>query len=203
MTAVREQPRTYRVEERPDEVLPWRCSIDDFLAMDAAGIFHEDSRVELIDGELFQLAAKHVPHERWRHDLLRLFVLTAPEDVSVLTEPSLRLDDNVYEPDLVVLPKALWRAQRDGLPTFAARDLLLIIEVSDSSRHHDRVRKAAAYARHGVPEYWILDAVGPGLTVHQGPLASGSWREVLTFGPDVEITPAALPGVIVRLDRLG
>lgn len=198
---LQEAKHPYRVDEAPHEVRRWLCSIDDFLAMDAAGILHEDSRVELIDGELFQLAAKHVPHERWKHLLLRHFMLKMPEDLTVLSEPSIRLGNNVYEPDIVILPSVLWLGQSAGIPTFAGSELHLIVEVADASVAYDRRRKAAAYARDGVPQYWVLEARTPRLIVHRGPLA-GDWREVRVLGPEEEVVPLGIEGATLRLSGL-
>jgi len=121
-----------------------------------SGWIGPDERVELIDGEIIAMSPIGSRHGSATSRLVeRLVRDTDPAEVMVTGSMALRVDaHNEPEPDVLVL-----RRREDD---YAARhpgpaDVLLLVEVADSSIAFDRARKAALYARAGIPEYWIVD----------------------------------------------
>ena len=161
-----------------------------------AGGFGPEDRIELLDGEIWEMTPQHSPHATayaLTGDALRL----AFPDAYVRYQLPFALDDvSEPEPDLAVVSGAV-RDYTDRHPTEA----LLIVEVSDSSLRYDRTRKLAAYARNGVPEYWILDLQASCLEVYREPSGTSyASTSVLVAGdtvtpqhaPDAEIAVADL-----------
>jgi len=129
------------------------------------GIFRPDDRVELLDGLLVVKEPQDSAHATGVAvvaDALRAAFGTgwrlrqgAPVALDRWSEP---------EPDVSVVPGSP-RDYRDAHPT----QPVLIVEVSYSRLHFDRTRKASAYARAGIADYWIVDVIGRALEVHRGP----------------------------------
>ena len=114
---------------------------------------------------------------------------------------SVRLDlFNEPEPDIVLLrPRADFYASAHPGPA----DILLIVEVSESSIDYDRDIKARVYARAGLPEYWVVDLNEDVVHVHSDP-SSGVYRAVASYRRDRLITPRLLPACAMStLDLLG
>jgi Uma2 family endonuclease len=177
--------------ERPPAPTRHRLSVDAYYRMAEAGILTDPHRVELIDGEIIDLPAIGSPHAAITNRLARLFSRTLRDEVALVSVQSpLRLDAyNEPEPDLMVLrPRGDgYRASHPG-----ASDVLLLIEVSESSLAYDRSAKLPLYARFGVPEVWIVDLIGTAVEVYREP-REGAYasRERLTSGL---LAPALIPG---------
>jgi len=128
-----------------------RFSVDAYHRMSETGILHPADRTELIDGEIVEMTPVGSSHIGAVFALNRLLMRAAPEGVTVSVQSPIQMGDRSEpEPDL-----ALLRARPDGYrtpPLPSAADVLLIIEVSDTSLRYDREVKLALYARHGVPE---------------------------------------------------
>jgi Uma2 family endonuclease len=168
-----------------------RFDVTEFHRMAEVGIFAEDDRLELIDGEIIEMHAIGGPHIRAAIVLNRLLVLAAGERFIVSTQNALRLDTGSEpEPDLVLLrPRA---ADRLGELPPLAEDALLIVEVSNSSLRYDREIKLPLYARHGVPEVWIVDLAAGEIEVCRAP-AEGAYTDIVRAGRGATVTPFALP----------
>jgi Uma2 family endonuclease len=154
--------------ERPQAPARHRLDVDAYYKMAEAGILTREDRVELIDGEIIDMNPIGSPHAALVKRLNRLFARAAAEGmVLVSVQDPLRLDAyNEPEPDLMLLrPRADdYQANHPG-----AADVLLLIEVSDSSLAYDRGRKLALYAKFGVPEVWIVDLAGAAIEIYRQP----------------------------------
>ncbi|HET9361744.1 MAG TPA: Uma2 family endonuclease, partial [Vicinamibacterales bacterium] len=130
-----------------------RFTADEYQRMGQVGILSEGDRVELIDGEIVVMTAMGPRHNASVSAATRALVRAAHDDAIVLPQGSVRLD--LYyepEPDLVLLrPRADFYASRHAGPA----DILLIIEIADSSLEYDRDVKAPVYAAAGIQEYWL------------------------------------------------
>jgi Uma2 family endonuclease len=193
-------PRSMDAADAARGVPRRRFTIDEFLRMDAAGLFDDES-VELIDGELYVMQAKNLPHERWKAELVTLLVRALPDQALLMVEPSVRFGGELVEPDILIVARAAIASQHEGILTLRGDQASLLIEIADTSLGYDRGVKSAAYARHAVPEYWLVDVRGPTLTVHRDP-RDGEWTEIRRYAADGEAIPVAFPLVRVRLDRL-
>jgi Uma2 family endonuclease len=169
-----------RVLERP---LParWRITADRYLRMAEAGVLPPELRSELIDGEIIEMAAMASPHFAGVARLDRFAHRAWGDVATIAAQLPVRLDDyNEPEPDLAVL-----RSRADfyagALP--GPSDILLIVEIADSSLAFDLGRKARMYAEAGVPEVWVLDVQAAVCHVHRGPKPDGKWAQVNLHRP--------------------
>ena len=105
--------------------------------------------------------------------------------------------DSEPQPDIVLLRAEC--ARRATVPT--AADVLLVIEVADSTLAHDRSIKIPLYARHGILEAWLFDVTTRSTTIFRDPSPEG-YRTVLTPGHHETIRPCARPDVLIVLDEV-
>lgn len=187
-------------ETEPD-VRPRRFTSDEVQAMLRAGILHEDDPLELIDGQLVVMSPINDPHIACINRLNALFskhlVTNEVDDVVVSVQNPVRIDEhNEPEPD-VVLSTAL-----DGAPP--PEDVLLLVEISDTTLEYDRDVKRPLYARAGIPEVWIVNLADRQIELHRDP-DNDVYRTRHLAGLDDTVTPMrpeSLGSVAVR-DILG
>jgi Uma2 family endonuclease len=176
-----------------------RLTVDDYGRMGEAGVFAPDARVELIDGEVIDMAPIGTRHAAAVTRLDRLLQRAVGDRAIVRSQNPLRLGDRSEpEPDLLLLlPRADFYASAHP----AAGDVLLLIEVADSSVRYDREVKLPLYARHGIAEVWLVDLEAGMLRFFRGP--QGERYTDITGTETPGSTPvAALPGVVVDLAGL-
>ena len=166
--------------------------------MGDVGILAPDARVELIDGEIIDMApigSPHVSTVLWLDHSLQNAV---KGQALVLVQAPIVLDDySAPQPDL-----ALLRPRDDYYRSSLARpaDVLLVVEVAQSSLHYDRGVKLPLYARHSIPEVWLVDARSQKLTRHRTPL-QGSYARTDTPDLTKPLAIELLPRV--QLDLAG
>jgi Uma2 family endonuclease len=176
-----------------------RVDVSAYYRMAEAGILMPNDRVELIDGEIFDMVPIGSVHAGKTNRLNRLFARVASDGLALVTvQGPLRLDlYNEPEPDLMLL-KPRKDDYQDRHPN--AADVLLLVEVSESSLVHDRGTKLPLYARFGVPEVWIVDLRAAAVEVYREPAGDAYARkERLTSGP---LAPALLPSVAIDIGAL-
>ena len=160
------------VLDRPATPARRRFDVDAYYRMAETGILSPEDRVELLDGEIIEMAPIGAPHGG-KVDRLNSLVagLVADGRVIARVQGPLRLDRrNEPQPDLMLLrPRADF--YESSHPT--AADVLLLVEVADSSLAWDRGPKLDLYARHGIPEVWIVDLVGRVVEVCRKPGPQG------------------------------
>ncbi len=178
---------------------PRLFTVDEYYRMVEAGILHEDDRLELLEGKIIQMAAMGSRHAACILRLNEFFTpqvvgrantaVQIPVRLSVRSEP---------EPDLMLLR---FRPDRyaDALP--GPSDVLLLIEVSDTTLRYDRDTKLSLYAKAGIPEVWIFDLEGARLLVHRNPSADG-YEQVLTFRAGSAVAPAAFPELSLNVEDI-
>ena len=169
---------------------PHRFTVDEYYQMGEAGIFHEDDRVELIEGEIIEMVPIGVEHAACVNRLNRYLVERAGRQAVVLTQNPVRLSNFTEPQPDFALAKAKEDFYASGHP--GPEDLMLIVEVSDTSLKYDRDVKAALYARMGIPELWIVDIRKRRVEVFRSPRPTG-YADRQTVEEDDELAPAALP----------
>jgi Uma2 family endonuclease len=174
---------------------PW--TVAEIEAMVAAGIIQEDERFELIGGEVVPMLPKGGRHEMVKLDLNEHFQRTKAEDLRVAQETTLRLDEiSFLEPDFCVFPRSIFPSDMRGY------DVLLAIEVSDTSLRYDLGRKIGVYAAFGIPEVWVIDANTLVTRVHRR-LGAEGYAEIADIAHDGLLEARRAPSVAVRLADLG
>jgi Uma2 family endonuclease len=165
--------------------------VHEYHQMGAAGIFGEDARVELIDGEIIDMPPIGSPHAAAVKRLVDRFGQVLGQSAILSVQDPVHLDDfNEPEPDIALLRR------RDDYYAAAhptAADVLLIVEVAESSLRYDRDKKLPLYARAGIPETWLVDLTGRALWVYRQPGADG-YAEARQAEDLAAMAPAALPG---------
>ena len=172
-----------------------RFTVDEFLAMDQAGIFHPEERVELLDGEILIMPPIGPPHADGTDQFDDFFKFSLRGRARVRVQGPVQLDDlNLPVPDIAVL------RLRDGYhrahPTPA--DVLLIVEVSDSSLRRDRDAKLSLYAAAGIPEVWIANVVDRQVEAFHDPV-DGVYQSSRIVPADGRISPRAFPDVVLTV----
>lgn len=189
--------------EVADDAMPvrHRFTIDEYHRMGDAGIFHEDSRVELIEGDVVHMCPIGTRHTGGVNRLNALFTRRLGGRVVVSVQNPVILDDySEPQPDLTVL--AFRSDYYEGAHPRPS-DTLLAIEVADSSLSYDRNVKSKLYARKHIRELWIVDVVGRALDVYRRPAASG-YREHERLVRGKRVAMRAFPRVFFRVaDVLG
>ena len=152
-------------------------SVDEFARMGEAGVFAEEDRVELIDGEICEMTPIGPPHAVVVNLLAELLITRLAGRAYVSIQNPVRLDRHTEpQPDLTVA--------RRRLDAYAGRhpeagDILLVVEVADSSLRYDRVEKVPRYGKAGIPETWLVDLSAETVTVYTGPGPGGYANEQL------------------------
>ena len=182
---------------------PWvtrrPLTVAEYHRMGDAGILTEDDRVELIEGELIALSPIGSEHSGTANTLTRLLVMAVGDRGVVAVGNPVQLDDLTEpQPDFAVL-KPRPDDYRSGTPR--AADVLLIIEVADSSLAYDRTIKRALYARHGIPEVWIINLRAGDVEVCRAP-AGDAYASVAVVRRDGVLEPERLPGVSLPVATL-
>jgi len=158
------------------------------------GILPPESRVELIEGEIVDMAPIGSKHAFVLNRLAQFFAAAAGDRYLVSVQNPLCLDEHSEpQPDIVLLRPGNYM---DRLP--GAIDALLVVEVAHSSVHFDRGVKLPLYARHGIPEVWLLDLMGGELLICREPVED-QYRVVHKPGARDEMTPLLVPEVKWRL----
>ena len=174
-----------------------RLSIDDFERLGAAGILAPDARVELIEGDLIDMPPIGTGHMSVTNRLVRLLVRRAGDDAIVSVAHPMRLPPwSMPQPDFMLLAP---RADDYASAHPGAADVLLAIEVADTSLRYDRDTKARLYAAHGVAEYWIVEVCAHRLHRFRGPRpAEACWASWETLEAPFSVAPQALPQLALR-----
>lgn len=166
--------------------------------MAEAGILDEDDHVELIDGEIVEMAAVGGRHIRTVNRLnMLLSSLAASRGFVVSVQNPLRLDDETEpEPDLALIRETAG----DEVPK--ASEALLIVEVAETSLSWDREVKVPRYARADIPEVWLVDLASSTVEVYTDPQPDGSYAAVRTLGAGEELVCGALGNLGARVSGI-
>jgi Uma2 family endonuclease len=179
------------------EGLPrWRWSVTEFDRLHELGLLGEDDRVELVGGELVPMQAKGGRHELVKTKLVNWMMRRLPVNLEIAVELGWRPDEVTYlEPDVLLYEAGPSPSYLTGF------QVLLAIEVADSSLDYDAGRKAKIHAALGVREYWVVNAVTLATRVHRTPSAAG-YAEVAETAKNGMLTPVLVGSLAVKLADL-
>ena len=173
-----------------------RFTVAEVEAMVVAGVMEEDERVELIGGELVPMSPKGSRHEALKIALVDRWIRARPDNCWLAQETTFRLSEDTYlEPDVVIYPRA------SGVTGLSRNNVLLVVEIADSSLRYDTGRKAALYASFGIRELWVIDAVRLTTRVFREP--TDGYRDARDFGSADRLVPLIAPEAFaLKLDEL-
>ncbi len=176
-----------------------RFTVDDYEQMIEYGILNENHRVELIRGEIVDKMSIGERHGACVKRLNELFFTLSSKRVTVSIQDPIRLADSEPEPDVALLQhRADYYLKAKPRPN----DVLLVIEVADTTLDYDREVKGPMYAEAGIREYWIVNLVDDCLEVHRQPSPSAQFADVRTLLRGQTIDILALPGLVISVDDM-
>jgi Uma2 family endonuclease len=185
------------VDTKTQEVTRRRFTVHDYHRMGEAGILHEDDRVELIEGEIVEMAAIGTRHFACVNQLTRSLVREVGDAAIVSVQNPVRLDEHTEpQPDLTVLRA---RDYRESLPM--PEDVLLLIEVSDTTLAYDRGVKLPLYSRAGIQEVWMVDVSHEVIERHTDPSGDG-YQGIERTRRGGTIESVALPELTLSVDTV-
>lgn len=176
-----------------------RFTVDDYYRMGDAGVFPPGRRVELLEGEIIDMMPVGPFHSGVVNQLTDFFTLCAHRRWLVTNQNPVRLNSHSEpQPDLIIVRFAEdYYKGRHPTPD----DVLLLIEVADSSLDYDRGDKLAAYGKAGIEEYWLVNLEEQCVEIHREPHFTG-YTSTRVLKPGDHAAPSAFPDVIVDLAEL-
>ena len=176
-----------------------RISVTDYYRMGDVGILHEDDRVELIEGDIIDMTPIGSAHASVVMRLAKLCIAAVGDSAIVSVQYPIRLDAySEPQPDLALLrPRQDYYRAAHPEPG----DVLLVVEVADTGLAYDRGTKVPLYARHGIPEVWVLDLRGRLMHSYRQSRQDG-YELVETVAQAGSVAFAGLGGVVLDLSGL-
>lgn len=182
-------------EARERSALPYhRWSVDEYHRMTTSGLLDETDRVELIEGELIDMAPIGCKHAFLVDRLAEMLGGGPRAGYMVRVQNPILLGElNEPQPDIALVRRNNYAERHPG-----PADILLVVEVSDTTLQYDREVKLSLYARHGIPEVWLFDVNAGEMTIYRDP-ADGQFRRNTTPSNSEHILPLMLPEVRLAL----
>ena len=176
-----------------------RFTADEYHRMGQAGILGEDDRLELLEGEIVEMAPIGSRHQATVNRLTELFSRGVTERATVSVQGPARLGEGSEpQPDVTLLRR---RADFYASAHPGPGDVLLLVEVSDTSIEYDREVKLPLYARYGIAEVWLVGLEAGIVEVYRGPTARG-YEEESRSRRGQNISPEAFPRLELPVDDI-
>jgi len=176
-----------------------RISTNRYEMMVAAGVLTKYDRVELIEGDMLDMAPIGTKHSAITARLHELFVLAISSSATVVSGGPVNLGEfSEPQPDLMLLKR---RSDFYSGKLPEAADVLLLIEVSDSSLSFDQGIKLNLYARYGVSEYWVVDVDGKRIITY-GESGAKGYARTLEFAAADSVTPKNFPDLKIPVGEI-
>ena len=180
-------------------VKPRLITASDYDRMIEAGIYTENDRIELLNGEIIEIIPKGKRHASANDKVARFFYKLFDEDIIIRNQNPIILDDfSEPEPDIVL---AKWddKGYAENHPT--PTDILLVMEISDTTLAYDREDKARAYSRNGIGQYLLLNLQKETIEDYREPSADGyQFKRTLRKGNSLNLV--AFPEIEIKIDDL-
>lgn len=176
-----------------------RFSVEEYHQMVRAGILKEDDQVELVEGEIIEMTPIGPRHAVCVAGLTEHFARSVAPRVVVWVQSPIHLGPHSEpQPDVALLrpPRSRYADAHPG-----PDDILLVIEVADTSVEDDRARKIPLYARAGIRETWLVNLPGGVIGVYRDPGPDG-YRDVRTLRRGQSLAPQAVPDLTLTADEI-
>jgi Uma2 family endonuclease len=176
-----------------------RISTDRYEMMIATGVLTKYDHIELVDGDMLDMAPIGDQHTAITSRLHELFVFAVARSATIVSGGAIKLGDfSEPQPDLMLLKRRadFYSGKRPEAP-----DVLLLIEVSDSSLAFDQGVKLKLYARYGVSEYWVVDVEGRRIHTYREPTENGYAAQGEFAGADA-VVPQAFPDLKIAFGEI-
>jgi Uma2 family endonuclease len=169
----------------------WKFSVEQYQQMIANGTIAEDDPVELLEGWIVTKMSKNPPHIYSTEESAELIRGILPKGYFVRRQDPITTTDSQPEPDISVI-----RGNRQDFKTRlpSLNEIILVIEVADSTLRRDRTVKQRIYAAAGIPVYWILNLQDRVLEVYTNPLANEKRYADMTIYTLDDVVPFMLEG---------
>jgi len=202
-------PRIFGPEDRTEliegivmargEGTPWRFSTAAYYALAEVGPLQPEERTELIKGDILVMPPASALHAETVLRIATLLARRLGERVLLNNQNPVELgDDTAPKPDISLLkPHANYYTRTH--PTSA--DVLLVVEVSDTTLEYDRDVKVRLYARAGIPETWVVDLNGERVIVFRE-VDNGEYTRMESVRRGADMTPSAFPDVTLHVDDI-
>lgn len=177
----------------------YKLTIEDYHKLGEVGILDEASRVELIEGELFEMPPIGGPHAWAVNRLNRILIeaLGRSADLSI-QGPILIPPYSEPQPDIVIVQRGT-AARENRAPK--PEEVLLVIEVADTTLRYDRGAKLRLYAKAGIPEFWIVNVRDACVEMYSNPSVD-SYDDKSVATKTERVAPHALPGVSIEVSAI-
>ena len=168
-----------------------RITVDEYERIIASGALEDPGQVELIDGYMVDKMAKNPEHSYSTKETLKALDGRLPAGWSARKEQPVRIPEfDEPEPDIAIV-RGPDDDYRHRIPT--ADDVALLVEISDTTLGQDRGRKRTAYARAGIPIYWIVNLIARQVEVYTQPVKAGRYRSRKVYKPGQQV-PVVIAG---------
>ena len=174
-------------------------TVEEYHRMAEAGILSEDDRVELIEGELVTMSPIGSRHAGVVDRLNHLFSRRTGEGIIVRVQNPLRLSPHSEpQPDVALLR---YRPDFYASAHPGPEDVLLVVEVAETSADYDRSVKIPLYARHGIPEAWLVDLLEERIEIYRHPTPQG-YQDLHIAHRGETVRPTTLPDLELSVDDI-
>jgi Uma2 family endonuclease len=187
-------------QEMAVQLVTYRFTVQDYHRMAEAGIFREDDRLELLEGEIVEMPPRGPGHAGGVKHLMNGFLPLQVESKAIISvqDPIHLGEHSEPQPDLALLKP---RPDFYSLEHPGPENVLLVVEVMESSASYDREVKVPLYARFGILETWLVDLEQGLIDMYRAP-APGGYQQVRTLGQGERLSPQAFPELILTVDEL-
>jgi Uma2 family endonuclease len=174
-------------------------TVDEYFRMAKGGVFSPDDRVELIEGEVVEMSPIGSTHQGCVDELSSILTGIVGRTAIVRVQGPIHIDEySEPQPDICLLkPRRDFYRRSHPVPA----DVLLVIEVADSSTQFDRNVKVPLYARAGIPEAWLILLVKDMVELHSEPV-NGKYQKVQRLKRGKKLTSATLPSLTLSVDNI-
>ena len=174
-------------------------TVDEYYLMAQSGVFAQDARLELIEGEVIEMSPIGKRHAGCLNRLNRLLHRNVGELAIVSVQNPIGIDDfSEPQPDVALLkPRADFYSSYHPTPPY----VLVIIEVADTSVEYDRRVKFPLYARAGIPEAWLVVLPKDLIEVHSEP-KNGKYQKVQRLRRGKSVVSSAIAGLSIKVDDI-